>query len=123
LTLEKYYAAGLLVFSWTRLLEYLTIIPSVGPLARVMGKMIQDVISFLIVFSCYLFGASIAFNIVYGQEVYSYRDLSHSVVSLIRLMFGDGNYEELEKVHFSFSHFRIITETPLFNSIVLLLLG
>ena len=74
-----------------------------GPLARVMGKMFYDVVSFIVIFACYLTGASIAFNITFGQEMYAFRDIPHSIVALARLMFGDGDYEAYVAAHSSLS--------------------
>jgi hypothetical protein len=79
--------------------QYMVIFPSVGPLARVMGKMIKDVCSFMIVFACYLIGASLAFNLVFGHQVYTMRDFQHTLQALIALIFGNGDYSQMEEAN------------------------
>jgi hypothetical protein len=96
---ERCCASVLLVVCWCRLLQYLSIIPAIGPLARVMGKMIKDVMAFITIFCCYLIGAAVAFTIIFGNELYCFRDTSHSVVALVKLMFGDGEYERMEQIN------------------------
>ena len=39
-----------------------------------------------------------AFNLIYGAQVYDFRDFRHSLVSLFTLIFGGGSYDAMESV-------------------------
>lgn len=61
---------GLLALAfWVQLLRYVQYIPIVGPLARVLAKVLPDVAAFAVLFIIYLAGAAIAFSLTFGREV------------------------------------------------------
>lgn len=90
--------AVLCLFLWIQLIRFAEFIPRLGPLARVMGKVVIDVLAFTGLYLLYLVGASVAFAMLFGFQVGDFHRLHDSGVALFRAMFGDINYAALRDV-------------------------
>lgn len=114
---------GLLTLAfWVQLLRYVQYIPIVGPLARVLAKVLPDVAAFSVLFIVYLAGAAVAFSLAFGREVRRLQGqvlplpralTRHSplhqmaefstvwvtLVSLFRGTFGDLDYDRMAEVN------------------------
>jgi len=92
---QKDFSGALLIIAWGLLLKYLRIVYSVGILMRIVKRQIFNVLNFLVVYVVFIVGFGAAFNITLSDSVYSFRSWPASILSLFRVITGDGTWDSI----------------------------
>jgi len=89
----------------------LRIPPFTGPVTQSIMDSIKarTVLVFLTLFILIIFSYSLAFSLAFGADLYDYRTISASFVTLIRMAFGDINYDELAAANYVLGPILFIT--------------
>ena len=122
---ERILLSILVVLCYLRGLKLLRIPPFSGPVVQsVMDTLRSDkVIVFLMLFILIIFSFSLAFSLAFGAEIYGYRTIGASFLTLLRTAFGDFDFEPLAQANYLlgpilFVFFIIFTSLILLNLLV-----
>lgn len=77
---------------WLNLLQYLCIHKSTGILINTMGRMVQDVRQFLVLYSIFLLGFSSALHSIMQGEA-GYETYGDSLITVLLMLFGNLTYD------------------------------
>lgn len=67
------------IFLFVKLFKFLRIFEQIGILLRVINKMLNSVFIFLIIYVVIVMGFAMAFHILIGEKIDSYRSWGHSM--------------------------------------------
>jgi len=109
--IEKAIFAIVLLLCFLRGLKLLRIPPFTGPVTQSIMDSVKarTVLVFLTLFVLIIFSYSLAFSLAFGAELYDYRNIGSSFITLIRMAFGDINYDELEQANYVLGPILFIT--------------
>ncbi|KAL0224650.1 hypothetical protein RCL1_002562 [Eukaryota sp. TZLM3-RCL] len=82
-------------FMFFSLFKYLDISHRLSLLTRVIRTASKDIFAFVIIFGIVFLGYAFAGRLAFGIDVFEYRSMKHSCLSLFRMVVGDFDYERL----------------------------
>jgi len=91
---ERTMMAAIVLLLWLKVLPFLSVFQSTGPLIRTMSKMMSDFIQFLAVYVLFWIGWAIAFYVLLGRQtgdnaLPQYADIWMSLLTVFRAVTGD----------------------------------
>jgi len=100
------YALACLVF-WFKTLKFLRIFSELGVLLKVIRNMFNDILIWGVLFVMLTIGFSLAFYVSLGNVTWSYRNWGAAILTLIRVIFSDLTWSEIEitRRYFAYAFF------------------
>lgn len=91
---QEVFALSMLV-SWLSIFNYISFIPGLGVLLVTLSIAGKRIGSFLVISATVFLSSSMAFMLVFGVQLYEYRNLSATFFSLMRMSLGETDFEAL----------------------------
>eukprot|EP01006_Ploeotia_vitrea_P037380 TRINITY_DN66125_c3_g1_i1.p1 TRINITY_DN66125_c3_g1~~TRINITY_DN66125_c3_g1_i1.p1 ORF type:complete len:920 (+),score=537.65 TRINITY_DN66125_c3_g1_i1:235-2994(+) len=81
------------VLLWVRVSFIFAIHPTVGPLLRMMERMLTDLKNFLVLMALFIAGFALAMHFMLADKQDDYRSWSNTILTLFRALLGDFDYD------------------------------
>lgn len=84
------------IFTFFKILKYLSHIPMFARLVKVLGACVEDVTAFLINCGIAMIAFAGAFHLTYGNHMFEFASMSESILTLYRYSMGDWDVAQLQ---------------------------
>eukprot|EP00760_Papus_ankaliazontas_P023332 PhM_4_TR2041/c1_g1_i3/m.95446 len=93
--------AVLVVLTWIKVLKYVQVLPHLGPVVTAIVSTITDgkIGIFMLVFMEVLCSFVVGFFVVFRGDLEDYGSPAQALVTVFRMVFGEWNFEALERAH------------------------
>ncbi|KAL0214585.1 hypothetical protein P9112_006769 [Eukaryota sp. TZLM1-RC] len=94
---------------WFNLFKFLDLSNRLSLLTKVLKSSAKDVAAFAVIFGIIFMGYAFAGRLAFGIDVYEYRSMKHSFLSLFRMVVGDFDYDSIFLANRAIGPFFIIS--------------